>query len=229
MVGAQDSTEPRLIPIPIANASKDRVVAWIKSNQTQNKMVRLPMFAVTLSGMTMNPARRHGTGVKRRNVSMPTGGVFPDDLKVTEVRMPVPYTLNFELGIWASNQDQHYQIMEQITALFDPTLGLQTSDEIQDPTMISNIELTNIRFDENVPAGLDRRTIQTFLEFDVDAWISIPANVHHRFVESIFVRIGAVSPNAENSFDIVQELNDLDIPYQNIIDVNDIDLEGNPP
>lgn len=224
-VGHKDDIEPRLIPIHITNASKDRVVAWIKSNQTQNKMIRLPMFSVTLSNMRLSPEMRHGVGVKQRNTHMPTGGLYPDDITVVERRMPVPYTLSFELAIWASNQDQHYQIIEQITSLFDPVLTIQTSDDVLDHTRLTHVELTNIRFEENVPAALERRVIQTTLEFEVPVWMSIPSKVHSQFVETIFMRVGAVSQMAETSFDIVDELNELGIQYEQVIDVNDIDID----
>lgn len=229
MLGWNEDKAPRLAPIPIANASKDRVVAWIKNNQTQNKMIRLPMFAIDLTNIDLNPDMRKGVAGQRRSTAMPTGGVFPDDIKVIQQRMPVPYKATFELGIWASNQDQHFQIMEQILSIFDPTLNIQTSDDVYDWTRLTTLKLTNIRKEENVPAGLDRRIIQTYLEFEVPIWLSIPADVHKRFIEKIFLRVGAVSNATGTPEDIIAELDALDIPYEEIVDVEDVNLETGIP
>jgi hypothetical protein len=229
MLGWNEDKAPRLAPIPIANASKDRVVAWIKNQQTQNQMIRLPLFSASMSSIDLNPDMRKGVAQQRRNTMMPTGGLFPDDIKVVQQRMPVPYKATFELGIWSSNTDQHNQILEQIFAIFDPTLNLQTSDEVMDWTRLTTLKLTNIRSDENVPAGLDRRIIQTYLEFEVPIWISIPADVHKRFVEKIFLRVGAVSQMADTSEDIIAELNALGVQYEEIADVNDINIQTGIP
>ena len=43
--------------------------------------------------------------------------------------MPVAYQAQFELNMYVSSQEQHYELLEQILVLFDPTLELWTSDE----------------------------------------------------------------------------------------------------
>lgn len=224
-VGKRGDVEEHLIEVPIKFASADKVVAAIKSDNTQNKLTRLPMFACQLTNVDMAPQLRKGIGVVRRNTKMPTGGIFPDDFKVIEQRMPVPYIADFELVIFASNQDQHYQILEQILSIFDPTFQIQLSDEFLDWTSISSVELTNISFDENINPGGDRRLIQTILQFEVPIHISIPNKVHQRFVKDVFLRIGAVSASSQSSFDIIADLDSQDIPYDKVFSLKDIDLK----
>lgn len=221
-VGWTDDKEPRLIPIPIANASKDRVVAAIKAENTQVKPVRLPMFSVQIVNVDQDPERRKGVGATRRNTFMPAGGLFPDDIAVVEQRMPVPYIMEVELGIWASNQDQHYQIIEQIGSIFDPDLQIQSNDEILDWTRLTNVELRRIQFNENVPSETDRRIIQTFMTFDVRFWLNVPANIHRRYIKEIFARIGAVGNISSNSFDIIADLDEQGIQYESIFNVEDV-------
>lgn len=223
-VGWNEDNEPRLVPIPIANASKDRVVAAIKGENTQNLPIRVPMFSATVTGLSMAPDRRKGVATKRRSTHMPTGGLFPDDIKVVEQRMPVPYDMEVELALWASNQDQHYQMIEQITMIFDPDLVIQATDEIFDWTRLTRVELQDIRFEENVPAGADRRLIQTNMNFVVPIWISVPAEVHQKYVKDIFVRVGAVSTVSTNSFDIIADLDEQGATYQQTFSLDDIDL-----
>ncbi len=223
-VGKRSDTEPHLIHVPIKNASIDRVVGHIKGENTQNKPIRLPIMSFQLINVDQAPELRKGIGVKRRSTYMPTGGVFPDDITVVEQRQPVPYRAMFELAIWASNQDQHYQMMEQIFTLFDPILQIQISDDIFDWTKITSVELTDIRFDENIPQASERRLIQTRLNFSVPIYLSIPADVHKKYIKDIYLRIGAVSGDLGSSYDIIADLDSQGIEYEKVFSVDDVDI-----
>lgn len=224
-VGWNENKEPRLIRVPIYAASKDRVVAAIKAENTQNKLIRIPPFTAAIADFDLMPERRKGVPNTRRTTMMPTGGLFPDDIKVVEQRMPVPYRLTMELHIWASNKDQLYQIMEQIMMIFNPILQIQISDEITDWTKITTVELTGIRPEENLPAGAERRLLQTTLEFEVPIHISAPAEVHKRYIRDIYVRVGAVATADMSNFEMVAELDSQGIPYELNFSLNEIDLD----
>ena len=112
--GATETRDAALVQVPIAAASKDRVVASIKAGNTQNKPLRLPMMSVYMSNIELAPERRKGVGAQRRQTFMPTGGLFPDDFKVVKQRMPVPYNTTMDLHIFTSNQEQKNQIIEKI-------------------------------------------------------------------------------------------------------------------
>lgn len=225
-VGWNEDNEPRLISVPIYNASKDRIVAAIKGENTQNKPIRLPAFSAQLTNIDMSAERRKGVPMTRRQTFMPAGGLFPDDISVIEQRMPVPYDASYDLTIWASNQDQHYQIIEQILMLFNPVLQFQTSDEPFDWTKITKAELMNIALGESVPMGGDRRLIQTTLSFKIPIWLSVPANVHQQYIKEIFMRIGAVSAAAQTNQEIVAEIDDQGIPYEMVFSLDDINING---
>lgn len=223
-VGKTGDIEPRLITVPVYAASKDRVVAAIKGENTQNKPIRLPTMSAWITGIALAPEMRKGTPAHRRNTHMPTGGLFPDDIQVVEQRMPVPYKTTCELSIWASNTDQHHQILEQILMVFNPILQIQTSDEPFDWTKITQVELTGIGLEENLPAGGDRRIIRTTLTFEIPIWISVPVDVHTRYIRDIYIRVGAVSQQAKTSYDIVAELDSQNIPYELNFSLDDIDI-----
>lgn len=224
-VGVRDNQDPKLVKVPIFSASKDRVVAAIKSENTQNKLVRFPAFTANIAGYDIMAERRRSPGIERRNAMMPTGGVFPNDIKVVQQRMPVPYRLSMELGVYASNKDQQFQIMEQIMMLFNPTLQIQRSDEVTDWTMITSVELMAIRPEENLPAGADRRLLLTTIEFDMPVYISAPAEVHQRYVADIYTRVGMVSQGAVTNFDMIAELDSQGIPYELQFSLDDIELD----
>lgn len=223
--GWRNDNEPKMIRTPIQHASKDRVVGFLKSEMTQNKPIRLPMFSAYISGVEIAADRRKGQTVHRRQSYMPAGGQFPDDISVVEQRMPVPYRLNMELSVWASNQDQHYQLLEQILTLFNPEIQIQTSDEPFDWTKITSVTLQNINPEENVPIGTDRRFIRTSMNFEVIAYLSVPADVHNRFVHDINIRIAAVNNALDNNREVIQAIDEQGVDYTEIFSLDDVDLE----
>lgn len=223
-VGKRGDIDAHLISVPIKFASSDRVVAAIRDENTQNKVLRLPLFACQLTNIVLSPELRKGISQTRRKSYMPVGGMFPDDITVVEQRMPVPYRAEMELTIYASNQDQHYQMIEQILSIFDPILQIQLTDEVFDWTKITTVEMTGINFDENIAPGGDRRIIQTTLSFTMPIHLSLPNRVHNRFIKDIFLRIGSVATDSVNSFDIISDLDNQQIPYDNIAAVDSIDI-----
>jgi hypothetical protein len=227
-VGWRDDNQPRLAPVPIKNASKDRVVAAIKGENTQNVPIRLPMMSLQLTNIELAPEMRHGVAQQRRDTFMPAGGKFPDDIRVVDQRMPVPYKGMFEVSIWTSNQDQHYQIVEQMLTLFDPTLQIQRSDEPFDWTKLAYVEMTGVNFEENVPAGTEKRTIETTFQFSTNIYLEVPNVVHDKFVKEIYVRIGTVGIDVDSSYDIISDLDSQGFEYEKWYDLDyaDIGEEG---
>jgi hypothetical protein len=224
MVGWNEDKEPRMIHVPIKNASMDRVVGHIKGENTQNKPLRLPIMSFHLTGIDMAPERRKGIGAIKRSAYTPTGGVFPDDIKVVYQRQPVPYTAQFELGIWASNQSQHQQIVEQILTLFDPIIQIQTTDEVFDTTRLTTVELVDVRLDENIPQGADRRLIQTRMGFLVPIYLSTAIDVRKNYIKDIFLRLGAIGSDVTNSYEIISDLDSQDIEYEKVFSLDDVDV-----
>src|SRR5690554_4769320 len=117
-IGKMDNREPALIPVHLTYGPKDRVVAHIMGEHTQNKPLRLPTMSAYMSSIEMAPERQKGVGVSRRETFMPAGCVFPDDIQTVEQLMPVPYNTTMDLSIYTSNRDEHLQILEQIMMFF---------------------------------------------------------------------------------------------------------------
>lgn len=219
-----DSDEEQLISVPIQYGNKDRVVAHILGDHTQNKPLRLPMLSAYINGINMAPESRKGVGNTKRQSYLPQGSVFPDDITVVRQYMPVPYKISAELAIYASNTEQHFQILEQILMVFDPSVQIQTSDAIFDWTKLTTVELDNINFDQNYPIGTDRRMIMSTLSFIFPVYISAPGNLKSDFVKDIFVRIGAVSQSANTPQEMIDDLDGQGIDYENWFSLDDINL-----
>jgi len=219
-VGKNADLSERLVKVPIYGASKDRVVAAIKSENTQNAPVRLPAMSAWMATIDQAPESRKGIGAVRRKTYMPTGGVFPDDIGVVEQRMPVPYKSQFELTIWTSNTSQMQQILEQIMMLFNPSIQIQTSDEPYDWQKLTTVELVDIQPEENIEPGNDRRVSRYVLRFEIPFWIGVPAKVHNDFVSKIYTRVSAVSDATQSSDAFLADLNDTDQVPELVFDLD---------
>lgn len=224
-VPKKDVNDSGFISVPITHGSKDRVVAAILGKNTQTAPLKVPIMAAHMSNLNMAPELRKGIGTERRNVSLPRGGSFPDDVEVTYQMMPVPYLATMELAIFASNQDQHMQIMEQILMLFDPIVQIQISNGTLDLARISTVELKGINFNENYPQGTQRRLIQTTLSFDMPVYISAPSNIKDNYIKDIYLRIGVVSDVHASPDEIMAELDVEGAMYELIASADDLGID----
>jgi hypothetical protein len=190
LTGKDADGNVQFLNVPVCVGNKDRVVAAIMARNTQNLPFSLPATSVYLQGIDLAPERRKGVGTIDRKVYMPAGGMFPDDLTVVKRLMPVPYNLNFELSLYASNTDQLHQILEQILLIFDPTVQIQKNDASFDWTKISHVELMGINNEENYPSGSERRMVVWSLNFMVPAYLSAPLELKNNIISNIIIQMG---------------------------------------
>lgn len=199
--GKGECDEQQFITVPIVIGHKDRVVAAVMSGNTQNRTFSLPTMAVHLQNIALAPERRRTPGLLHQQVTMPVGGIFPNDLTTIKRAMPVPYNVTVELTIYTSNTDQLHQILEQILVLFNPDVQIQKSDGPFDWTKLTKVELTDISNEENYPMGTERRVIQWTLTFEMPIYLSIPMGVKDDLVRKIIIQIGDMGSMEINEVD----------------------------
>ena len=210
--GKGECDEQQFITVPIVMGHKDRVVAAIMAGNTQNRTFSLPTMAVHLQNIALAPERRRTPVMLDQRVTMPVGGVFPNDLTTVKRAMPVPYNITTELTIYASNTDQLHQILEQILVLFNPDVQIQKSDAPFDWTKLTKVELTDIANEENYPSGTERRVIQWTLTFEMPIYLSIPMGVKDDLVRKIIIQLGDMGSMQINEVDAagnITRFNDL--------------------
>lgn len=226
-VGKWRDKDERLIPVEVRYAHPDKVVAAILAENTQNKPIKLPAVSAYASGFKLNMARARGVGTERRNTYTPVGGLVPNDMVVVHQAMPVPYDLTIELNVYASNTDQHFQLLEQILPLFDPSLTFQTSDAPFDWTRLTCVTLTDVTLNTNFAIGTDKRIVQSTLLFEIPVELSTPADVRKDFIQTILMRIGTVSASANmnDSYEIVAELDAQGLPYDIVASTDNLPFQ----
>lgn len=214
--------EEKLIQVPIMNGNRDRVTGWIKGDHTQNKPLRLPIMSANITNIELAPDLRKGVGTTRRETYLPSGGLMPDDIKNITQYMPIPYKVYADVSIWTSNQEQRYQVLEQILSVFDPTVQIQSTDAPFDWTKITSVELIGISFEDNYPISTDKRMLISTLSFEFPIRLSAPAEYKTNFIKDIFARIGNVADIDQSNIDLVLTLEEEGISYEEWFDGDDI-------
>jgi hypothetical protein len=226
--GRGECDEQQFITVPCVVGNKDRVVAALHTGNTDNRVFSLPTMSAYMTGISPAPERRKVQAWVDQRVTMKAGGVFPEDLTVIKRAPPVPYNMQLELSIWASNTQQMHQILEQILVLFNPDLQIQKSDAPFDWTKITKVELTDISNEENYPSSQDKRMIIWTLSFEVPIFISVPMGVKDDLVRKIVIQIANLGSMQVNEVDENGEL----LPFGDVIatiEVTDKDPVGPVP
>lgn len=218
-VGKNDlNSASNYIRIPIVYGSQDKVVAAIKSENTQNKAVRVPVFSIKLDGIEIMVDRKVGTNTELRSSILPRGGDIKSDLKVVYKLKPIPYNLKMSVTSYASNTNQMLQIVEQILLLFDPMLQFQTGDSYGDWTKIVDAELISVNIDDGRTADTDGRIVQWTFGFDVRAYLSPPADIKSNAIKSIKLRIDAIAAS-QNTKEVASDVDRPEPAYTTIYDL----------
>ena len=203
-IGKNDyNSQTDKILVPIAYGSRDRQVDAILSENTQNKILRVPHLSAKEIGIELASDLYSGQGEVINNSTLPLGGSFPDDLLNIKSVKAIPYRMRMELVVYASNTDQHFQMLEQILMLFNPFLQVQTSDAFGDHFKFTRVTLENVGLDEQYPSGTSRRIITSSLQFTMEIYLSPPYNLKKEYVKNIKIRISEALTGDVNQ--LVQE------------------------
>jgi hypothetical protein len=231
-IGKNDfNSQTDFIEVPITYGGVDRVVSSIIAQNTQNLPLRLPMFSAKLVDMDPAPERFKGVGTVERKSYLPRGQALPDGVQVMHRKTPVPYKLAFELNIFTSNDLQKFQILEQILPLFDPSIQIQTSDDPFDGGKITVLTLETIGFEENYPAGAERKINTTSMVFSTYGWLSVPVNFKDDFIKSVHLRLSTLNQRQDIMDAIAgQDTTPIDITASVVLgETVNADVLGIPP
>ncbi len=185
--------------VPIVYGDMSRMVAQVLAGNSQNTAVQAPMMSAYISAMDMAADRRQDTMYVRNMRAVerawdPQTGTYSSDAGnkySIQSYMPVPYNLTMKLDIWTTNTTDKLQILEQLLVIFNPSVQLQTNDNVLDWSTIFEVELTDVNFSSRgIPQGTGSENDFATLTFKVPVWINPPAKVtRQRIVEQIVVSL----------------------------------------
>jgi hypothetical protein len=177
----------QLVQVPVRYGDMTRQVGTIISKNSENILQSAPFIACYIKDLKFDRSRvQDPTYVNKIHVRERAYDDNNNEYLNTqgsnytiERLMPTPYLFTFNADIWTTNTDQKFQLWEQITVLFNPSLELQMTDNYFDWTSLSVLELTDGSVFESraVPQGLGNDISIATLQFTAPAWITPPAKV----------------------------------------------------
>lgn len=193
--------------VPILYGDPSAVVAQIIKGASENTLLPSPLFSAYIENIKMSPTRRQDSQFIRKVSTIeraydPLTKLYSNQPGVrqdVESYMPVPYDFMMRLDCWTTNTTTKLQIMEQIFAIFNPSLQLQQDSNLLDWTNIFEIWMedftwTNRNIQQN---DADIRDIMSF-KFKLQGWINPPAKLKRSaLVAEIVARIYDV-PDVES-------------------------------
>lgn len=194
------------LKVPLSYAPKQKYIERIRENPDLNNdtqvAIKLPRMSFEITSFAYD-ATRQLTKISNFNT---IGTAITNRQKFYS---PVPYTINFQLNIYAKNQDDALQIVEQILPTFNPqyTLTIKPfSTEYPDFKEDIPIIIQGLSFADDFEGAMEqRRTIIYTLDFEMKVSFYGPINT------SDIIRTAKTT-----FFDIGSGLADSDIAIQRI-------------
>jgi hypothetical protein len=160
--------------VPLGYGPKNKFLTRLEQNPEVGRKVaiQLPRLYFEMTGINYDNARKTSPIQKYRTVVNDNG----NEVRVQYV--PVPYNMDFELGIIAKSQDDGLQIIEQILPYFQPNFNLTLNfipdmDEKRDVAVILN----SVDYEDDWEDDfMQRRSIIWTLSFTAKSYIYGPFN-----------------------------------------------------
>tara|TARA_R110000868_G_scaffold43748_3_gene146831 strand:- start:21629 stop:22609 length:981 start_codon:yes stop_codon:yes gene_type:complete len=220
-----------VIKVPIAYGPTQKFLARLQQVPDLNKPVQfsLPRMSFEFVGLTYDPTRKVTT------TQTFTTSLVEDGKQIRKIYMPVPYNMQFELGIFTKLNDDMLQIVEQILPYFQPayTLSIDLVKSIGEKRDIPII-LEGISMDDQYEGSFDtRRSLIYTLRFTAKTYLFGPvSDVSKDIIKKVsvgFVANGtrditySIEPRALKNYtgNVLANINQNIDEQDSIINVND--------
>ena len=205
--------------VPLAYGPKQKFLVRIGENAVSSKVaITLPRLYFEMTSIEYDSSRKTSPIQKYKTIIADNG----NEVKVQYV--PVPYNINFELGVIAKSQDDALQIVEQILPYFQPSFSV-TLNMIPDMNEKKDIAivLNNIGSeDEWDDSFLERRYIAYTLQFTMKSYLYGPYNTADVIKKAIIHEtIGDLDVSRRTVTRTYTPKAKTDINTDGVIDVND--------
>lgn len=191
-----------IIRVPVRYGDMTRQVGTILNKNSENIIQSAPFIACFIKDIKYDRSRiQSPTYVNKIHIrEREFNSAENEFLNVqganytVERLMPTPHVVTFTADIWTTNTDQKFQLWEQITVLFNPSMELQTTDNYIDWTSLTVLEITDgSRFESRtIPQGVNNDLSIATLEFTAPIWITPPAKIKKmgiitKIINNVFV------------------------------------------
>jgi hypothetical protein len=200
MTGYNGSGPPQLMTVPCTLANTNFQVASIIRNNSENTLLSAPRITIWQTGLSFTPARLQNPNfvdtrqaVEREfdsNTNTYTGN--KGNSYTIKRLMPIPFEMAVEVSLWTSNQDQKFQLMEQILLVTFPYFDIQNGENALDWTALTTAYGDDITWSsKSLPIGTTDEIDVATIRLKIPIWISPPAkvttqNVIQRVVTNVY-------------------------------------------
>ena len=175
------------IKVPIRYGPIQKFLARIEEKpDLRNRVaITLPRMSFQIGQLSYDASRKSSTVQTYK-------ATYGPDNKPANIFMPVPYILPFELSIASKNNDDMFQIIEQILPRFRPEFNLSVNllstlgDTKDIPIVLQNVS----PFQDDYEGNFDtRRFIQCTLTFNAKIYFygPIPSNENEKLIKKVQV------------------------------------------
>jgi hypothetical protein len=163
--------------VPLAYGPKDKFLSRVEQNPDPTpgqpyEYMRIPRMYFEMTKINYDSARKVSPIQKYRNIIADNG----NEVRVQYV--PVPYNIDFELGVLVKSQDDGLQIVEQILPYFQPNFNI-TINFIPDMNEKKDVAivLNDVDLDDSWDGEYaNRRSIIWTFQFTAKSYIYGPFN-----------------------------------------------------
>jgi hypothetical protein len=184
--GPANSDQASLIRVPVRYGDWSRLGQTVQQDNSASSLPATPLMTFYITGMEYDRPRMQdpyfvsNVQVRQRyfDAATETYETTQGNAFTIERLMPVPYKMTLTLDIWTSNTNQKFQIFEQISTLFNPSLEIQSTDSFLDWTSLSTVDLDQVTWTtKTIPQGTENPIDVMTMRFTIPIWISSPAKV----------------------------------------------------
>ena len=160
----RDGTFLKRVTVPLQYGPKEKTWYWV--NQRKDDEM-LPILGASLTGVEYSLERQ--TNKHRKIVAS------ANETSVSRYLNPVPYDINFQLGIWALYMYDIDQILEQILPFFQPYVHIRIPIEELSTSFEAKVNFNSAAPEfESEYADEGRRVLKYTLDFIVQTYMFKP-------------------------------------------------------
>lgn len=184
--GYDENGKQRLRRVPCRNGDISRQAAVQLHENSENKLPSAPFITVSISSMNISRANVRApmtnqtvVGVNKQNADTKEYSNQLEGYYEIERFNPVPWDFEFQIDIWTTNQQNKFELFEQIATLFAPTVPLQLGTNPLDPTSFAYLELTGYNHtSRSFPQGTDYNLDISQFQMKTMVFLSLPQKVN---------------------------------------------------
>jgi hypothetical protein len=199
MTGRRGDIEPQLKIVPCTMAKRNRQVAFIQKNGSENVINTCPMITIDMTTFNFDGDRLQNPGhvghvqVFERAIDPVTGEYTNEKGNAITVQrlMPRPFLMQVQVDIWTSNMDQKCQLLEQIAQIIYPTFDIQSSDNPLDWSALTVCHPKDMTWTSvSVPVGSEDQIDISTIQMDLPMWLTPPAKIkRQKIIEQVVTNI----------------------------------------